>query len=115
MAQILRSLLFLILVGVAGALMSQNNEDISLQFALWESRPLPVWIFLLGALAVGMVLGGASLLVDYLRLRHALARERGRADEAVQRAEEAERRAGDAPPEAEAGGRRPGGPPAPVA
>lgn len=91
--KILRTLL-LVLVGlVAAFLATQNNQTLSLRFFVWESMELPVWVFLLIALAIGIIIGGASLLVDYVRLRAAARRERRRADEAVLRAEEEARRA----------------------
>ncbi len=93
MGKILRTLL-LVLVGlVAAFLATQNNQALSLRFFVWESMELPIWVFLLMALALGIIVGGASLLVDYVRLRAAVRRERRRADEAVQQAEEAGRRA----------------------
>lgn len=93
MSGILRTLLIVAVGLMAGALAVQNNQSLSLRFIVWESLALPVWVFLLVALAIGVVLGGGSLLADYLRLRRQLGRERHRADEATRRAEAAEREA----------------------
>ncbi len=93
MGKILRTLA-LVLVGLAAAaLATENNQALSLRFLVWESRELPVWVFLLIALAVGVIVGGASLLIDYLRLQRAVRRERRRADEETRRADEQARRA----------------------
>lgn len=88
MGRILRTLLLLLVASAAGALAIQNNQSLSLRFFVWQSRELPVWVFLLIALATGVVVGGASLLVDYLRVQRAARRERRRADEQARRADE---------------------------
>ncbi len=93
MSSLFRTLLLVAVAVLAGALAVQNNESVSLKFLMWESRILPVWVFLLIALAAGIVVGGGSLLVDYVRVRHQLGKERLRADEAARRAEAAEREA----------------------
>ncbi len=88
MGKILRTLVVLLVASAAGALAIQNNQSASLTFLFWQSRDLPVWVFLLIALAAGVIVGGASLLIDYLRLQRAVRRERRRADEETHRAGE---------------------------
>ncbi|HEX7124579.1 MAG TPA: LapA family protein [Thermodesulfobacteriota bacterium] len=91
MSGIFRTLLIVAVAVLAGALAVQNNDQTSLRFIVWQTQTLPVWVFLLIALAIGVVLGGGSLLVDYARARRQLAREHRRADEATERALAAER------------------------
>jgi uncharacterized integral membrane protein len=91
MSGIFRTLLIVAVAVLAGALAVQNNDRTSLRFMVWQSTELPVWVFLLVALAIGVVLGGGSLLMDYARVRRQLAREHRRAEEATERALAAER------------------------
>lgn len=96
MSGLARTLLLVAVAILAGALAVQNQADVSLRFLVWESRVLPVWVFLLIALAIGIVIGGATLLLDYARIRRQLGKERRRADEAMQRAEAGERELSEA-------------------
>jgi hypothetical protein len=101
---ILRTFLLLIVAGLAVVLGIQNSQILSQDFSLrfsagvasWASRSVPLWLVLLIVFGVGVLLGGTSLLVDYVRVRRQLARERARADEAVRERDEAARRADEA-------------------
>ncbi|HWP34400.1 MAG TPA: LapA family protein, partial [Thermodesulfobacteriota bacterium] len=86
MVKLVRLVLLTALVLLVAVLAGQNTQSVSLRFLVWETAVLPVWVYLLAALAVGMLVGGAALFADYVRLAQQVRRERRRADVEAQRA-----------------------------
>ena len=60
--------IFLLLLSAGIVFGLQNSQMIQIKFLTFETMALPLWVFVLGALLIGMLVTGSICFIEFVRM-----------------------------------------------